>query len=118
RECIHKIYSKITYNTIDSKINKDFDLDFREFNDYFAHTDKYNLFPIFNSAELVVGIAVPNGASYTRKEIDALIDWVKRPQIGASGMVYCKVEQDGSYKSSVDKFYDQNDLAKWAEVTG
>src|SRR5690606_39861054 len=73
---------------------------------------------VFNSAELVVGIAVPGGAAYTRKEIDALIDWVKRPQIGASGMVYCRVEQDGTYKSSVDKFYDQDDLAKWAEVKG
>jgi len=91
-----------------------FGMEFGELNSVAQHKD----FGVFNSAELVVGIAVPNGASYTRKEIDALIDWVKRPQIGASGMVYCKVEQDGSYKSSVDKFYDQDDLAKWAEVTG
>ncbi len=75
-------------------------------------------FSVFNSAELVVGIAAPNCATYTRKEIDALIDWVKRPQIGATGMVYVKCEDDGSYKSSVDKFYDQNDLAQWAKVTG
>lgn len=91
-----------------------FGMEFGELNEVTQHKD----FGVFNAAELVVGIAVPNGASYTRKEIDALIDWVKRPQIGASGMVYCKVEQDGSYKSSVDKFYDQADLAKWAEVTG
>ncbi len=91
-----------------------FGMEFGELNEVTQHKD----FGVFNAAELVVGIAVPNGASYTRKEIDALIDWVKRPQIGASGMVYCKVEQDGSYKSSVDKFYDQEDLAKWAEVTG
>lgn len=75
-------------------------------------------FSVFNSAELVVAIAAPGCATYTRKEIDALIDWVKRPQIGASGMVYVKCEEDGSFKSSVDKFYDQNDLAEWAKVTG
>lgn len=91
-----------------------FGMEFAELNAVAQHKD----FGVFNSAELVVGIAVPGGASYTRKEIDAWIDWVKRPQIGASGMVYCKVEQDGSFKSSVDKFYDQDDLAKWAEVTG
>lgn len=91
-----------------------FGMEFGELNAVAQHKD----FGVFNSAELVVGIAVPNGASYTRKEIDALIDWVKRPQIGASGMVYCKLEEDGSYKSSVDKFYDQDDLEKWAEATG
>src|SRR5690606_8773031 len=61
RECINKIYSKIIYNTIDSKINENFDLEFIHFNDYFTYPDRYNLFPIFNSAELVVGIAVPGG---------------------------------------------------------
>jgi len=91
-----------------------FGMEFGELNAVAQHKD----FGVFNSAELVVGIAVPGGASYTRKEIDALIDWVKRPQIGASGMVYCKLEADGSLKSSVDKFYDQEDLKKWAEATG
>jgi aspartyl-tRNA synthetase len=75
-------------------------------------------FPVFNAAELVVGIAAPGCATYTRKEIDNLIDWVKRPQVGASGMVYAKYELDGSIKSSVDKFYDQEDLKKWAAITG
>ena len=75
-------------------------------------------FPVFNAAELVVGIAAPNCAAYTRKEIDSLIDWVKRPQVGASGMVYVKCEADRTYKSSVDKFYNQEDLKKWAEITG
>jgi aspartyl-tRNA synthetase len=74
-------------------------------------------FNVFNKAELVVGIAVPGGNEYSRKDIDKLIDWVKRPQIGALGMVYVRCNEDGSYKSSVDKFYDQNDLAKWAECT-
>jgi aspartyl-tRNA synthetase len=91
-----------------------FGMEFGELNAVAQHKD----FGVFNSAELVVGIAVPGGAAYTRKEIDALIDWVKRPQVGASGMVYCKLEVDGSLKSSVDKFYDQEDLKKWAEATG
>ncbi|WP_300491700.1 aspartate--tRNA ligase [Flavobacterium sp.] len=90
-----------------------FGMEFGELNDVAQHKE----FAVFNSAELVVGIAVPGTASYTRKEIDNLIDWVKRPQIGASGMVYCKYEADGSLKSSVDKFYDQDDLANWAKAT-
>jgi aspartyl-tRNA synthetase len=91
-----------------------FGMEFGELNAVAQHKD----FGVFNNAELVVGIAVPGAAAYTRKQIDALIDWVKRPQIGASGMVYCKCEADGTFKSSVDKFYDQADLAKWAEATG
>ena len=75
-------------------------------------------FRVFNEAELVVGIAVPGGNSYSRKEIDALTDWVKRPQVGARGMVYVRCNEDGSFKSSVDKFYSQEDLAKWADRTG
>ncbi len=75
-------------------------------------------FKIFQEAELVVGIAVPGASELTRKEIDGLIDWVRRPQIGASGMVYVKCNVDGTFKSSVDKFYDQADLANWAQVTG
>jgi len=88
-----------------------------EFGDISAFA-KARDFKIFNEAELVVGIAVPGGASYTRKEIDKLIDWVKRPQIGALGMVYVKCNEDGSFKSSVDKFYSQEDLTQWAEATG
>ena len=91
-----------------------FGMEFGELNDVAQHKE----FKVFNSAELVVGIAVPGGASYTRKEIDKLIDWVRRPQVGALGMVYVKCNEDGSFKSSVDKFYDQEDLAKWAEKTG
>ena len=91
-----------------------FGMEFGELNSVAQNKD----FGVFNSAELVVGIAAPNCASFTRKEIDALIDWVKRPQVGASGMVYVKCEEDGTYKSSVDKFYDQDDLANWAKATG
>ncbi len=91
-----------------------FGMEFGELNSVAQQKD----FGVFNSAELVVGIAAPGCGEMTRKEIDALIDWVKRPQIGASGMVYVKCNEDGSYKSSVDKFYDQTDLAAWAKATG
>ncbi len=74
-------------------------------------------FNVFDSQELVVGIAVPGGAAHTRKEIDALIDWVRRPQIGALGMVWVKHNEDGSFKSSVDKFFTSEDLSDWAVTT-
>ena len=90
-----------------------FGMEFGELNEVTKHKD----FKIFNEAELVVGIAVPGGASYSRKEIDKLIDWVKRPQVGALGMVYAKYNEDGSFKSSVDKFYEEADLKAWAEKT-
>ena len=90
-----------------------FDMKFGELNAVTKHKE----FNVFNSAELVVGIAVPGGNKFTRKEIDKLISWVKRPQIGALGMVYSRCNEDGTFKSSVDKFYDQDDLAKWAELT-
>ena len=111
-------FPRITYDYAMKTYGNDkpdirFDMKFGELNEVSQHKD----FPVFNSAELVVGIAVPNCASYTRKEIDNLIDWVKRPQVGANGMVYVKYELDGSLKSSVDKFYDQEDLKKWAEIT-
>lgn len=112
-------FPRITYDYAMKTYGNDkpdirFDMKFGELNEVAQHKD----FPVFNAAELVVGIAAPNCAAYTRKEIDALIDWVKRPQVGASGMVYVKCEADGTFKSSVDKFYDQEDLAKWAEITG
>ncbi|MUU79315.1 aspartate--tRNA ligase [Winogradskyella endarachnes] len=91
-----------------------FGMEFGELNEVTQHKD----FGVFNSAELVIGIAVPGGNKFTRKEIDNLIKWVKRPQVGALGMIYSRCNDDGTFKSSVDKFYDQEDLAKWAEVTG
>ena len=91
-----------------------FGMEFGELNEFTKHKD----FAVFNNSELVVGIAIPGGNNYSRKDIDKLINWVKRPQIGASGMVYCKCNEDGTYKSSVDKFYTQEDLSNWAEATG
>ena len=112
-------FPRITYDYAIKTYGNDkpdirFGMEFGELNAYAQHKD----FPVFNTAELVVGIAAPNCAVYTRKEIDALIDWVKRPQVGASGMVYVKCEADGTFKSSVDKFYDQSDLQQWASITG
>ena len=72
-------------------------------------------FGVFDSQELVVGIAVPGCASYSRKQLDKLIDFVKKPQIGANGLIWVKCNEDGSYKSSVDKFFDQEQLKAWAE---
>ncbi|MEY2669981.1 MAG: aspartyl-tRNA synthetase [Bacteroidota bacterium] len=111
-------FPRITYDYAMKTYGNDkpdirFGMEFGELNAVSQHKD----FPVFNTAELVVGIAVPGAGNYTRKEIDALIDWVKRPQIGASGMVYVKCNEDGTYKSSVDKFYDQDDLAHWAKAT-
>jgi len=72
-------------------------------------------FQIFDDAELVVGIAASGCAGYSRKQLDKLTDFVRKPQIGAKGLVYIKYNEDGSFKSSVDKFYSQEDLKDWAE---
>ncbi len=75
-------------------------------------------FNVFDNAELVVGICVPGCAEYSRKQLDALTDFVRKPQIGAKGLVYVKCNPDGTFKSSVDKFYGQDDLKEWAEKAG
>ncbi|KAG1652318.1 1-deoxy-D-xylulose-5-phosphate synthase [Nymphon striatum] len=112
-------FPRMTYDEAMKRYGNDkpdirFGMEFGELNAVAQHKE----FNVFNSAELVVGIAVPGGNSYTRKEIDKLTDWVKRPQVGALGMVYSRCNDDGTFKSSVDKFYDQEDLANWAEATG
>jgi aspartyl-tRNA synthetase len=73
-------------------------------------------FQVFDSAELVVGICVKGCAEYTRKQLDELTEFVKKPQIGAKGLVYVQCKTDGTFKSSVDKFYSSDDLKKWAEL--
>ena len=75
-------------------------------------------FSVFDDAEFVGGICAEGCSEYTRKQTDALTEWVKRPQIGAKGLVYVKVNTDGTIKSSVDKFYAPEDLQKWADVLG
>ncbi len=91
-----------------------FGMQFVELNDVV----KGHGFGLFDNAELVVGINAEGCAEYTRKQLDALTDFVKRPQIGAGGMVYVKYNADGSFKSSVDKFYTQDDLKAVAEKFG
>ena len=83
-----------------------FEMPFVELNDVLQHRD----FKVFNEAEHIIGICAENCADYTRKQLDGLVDFVKRPQIGASGLVYVACNADGSFKSSVDKFYSQEDL--------
>lgn len=73
-------------------------------------------FPVFDSAELVIGINAANCAEYTRKQLDELTDFIKRPQIGATGLIYLRHNSDGSLKSSVDKFYNEEQLKKWSEA--
>lgn len=82
---------------------------------YLTDLAKGKGFPVFDQSEAVIAINVPAAANYTRKQLDALVDFVKRPQIGASGLVWCKHEEDNSLKSSVDKFYTPEDLKLWAE---
>ena len=111
-------FPRMTYDQAMEKYGCDkpdirFGMEFGNLNGISKHTD----FSVFNNAEEIIGIAVPGGSSFTRKEIDKYIDWVKRPQIGASGMIYAKFNEDNTFKSSVDKFFSQEDLAKWSEVT-
>ena len=112
-------FPRMTYDEAMSKYGCDkpdirFGMELGDLNDISKHKD----FNVFNSSELVIGIAVPNGNTFTRKQIDSYTDWVRRPQIGAKGLVYVRCNDDGSFKSSVDKFYDQKDLSSWANKTG
>ena len=87
-----------------------FGMEFVELNDVV----KGKGFSIFDNAELVVGINAKGCADYTRKQIDELTEWLKRPQIGVTGMIYCRYNTDGTLKSSVDKFYNEDELTNWA----
>jgi aspartyl-tRNA synthetase len=87
-----------------------FGMEFVEMNDLV----KGKNFGVFDNAELVIGINAKGCAEYTRKQLDELTDWLKRPQIGATGLIYCRYQADGTLKSSVDKFYGEDDLTNWA----
>jgi aspartyl-tRNA synthetase len=93
-----------------------FDMKFVEFNAAENNVVSVKGFKVFDDAELVVAICAKGCASYTRKQLDELTDFVKRPQIGATGLVYARVNEDGSVKSSVDKFYDEAALQTWAKA--
>ena len=112
-------FPRMTYHEAMRRFGNDkpdirFGMEFVELNDVAKHKD----FQVFNSSELVIGIAVPKANELTLKDIDQLTEWVKRPQIGASGLVYVRCLEDGSFKSSVDKFFNQEDLKHWAKITG
>ena len=88
-----------------------FEMRFVELNEVIGATD----FPLFNAAEVVVGINAKDCATYSRKQLDELVDFVRKPQVGATGLIYLKYNLDGSFKSSVDKFFDQDALSTWAK---
>ncbi|MEO8474053.1 MAG: aspartate--tRNA ligase [Chryseolinea sp.] len=88
-----------------------FDMKFIEITDL----TKGKGFPVFESAELVVGINASECSEYTRKQLDELTEFVKRPQVGAKGLVYVQYRTDGTIKSSVDKFYSADDLKSWGD---
>lgn len=87
-----------------------FEMKFVEMNEVVKGKD----FPVFDNAELVIAINAKGCAHYTRKQLDELTDFIKRPQIGATGLIYLRHNEDGSLKSSVDKFYNEEELAKWS----
>ncbi len=111
-------FPRMTYDQAMSKYGSDKpDIRFGMEFGYLNEVSQNKEFNVFNTAESVVGIAVPNGNNFTRKQIDNYTNWVKRPQVGAKGLVYVRCNDDGSYKSSVDKFYDQKDFSNWAKKT-
>ncbi len=96
------------------KPDRRFGMEFVEMNDLVKGKD----FSVFDNAELVVGINAKGAAGYTRKQLDELTDFLKRPQIGATGLIYMRYNTDGTLKSSVDKFYNEDDLTNWAAAFG
>lgn len=109
-------FPRITYEEAMRKYGNDkpdirFGMEFHELDDL----AKGKGFDIFDKEELVVGISAPTLNSYSRKEIDKLLEWMQRPQIGAKGFVWVRVNEDGTFKSSADKFYSQEDLTAFAE---
>lgn len=112
-------FARIDYDAAMSKYGIDkpdirFGMEFQ----YMDAVTKNKGFNVFDQCEVVLGIVAPGASGYSRKQTDKLIKWVQRPQIGAKGMVFCKCNEDGTFKSSVDKFYSQEDLKAWADYTG
>ena len=107
-------YDNAVQNYGTDKPDLRYNMKFVELNDVAKNRD----FNVFNNSELIVGFLIEGGNSFTRKDIDKYTDWVKRPQIGAGGLAYLRIQEDGTYKSSVDKFYDQSDLENWSNKAG
>lgn len=108
------LYADAMHNYGSDKPDIRFDMKFQYLNELM----KGKGFNVFDSAEAVTGIVATGCANYTRKQVDELTEWVKRPQIGAKGLVYCMCNEDGTFKSSVDKFYSQEDWKAIAEKAG
>ena len=109
-------FKRMTYADAMAKYGSDkpdlrFGMEFVEMNEFTQNKG----FKVFDDAELVLGICAKGAGEYSRKQLDALTEFVKRPQIGAQGLIYCKINEEGSFKSSVDKFFDQDKLAGWAK---
>lgn len=112
-------FPRMTYEEAMTRFGSDKpDLRFGMEFQYMDEVVKGQDFKIFDEAEAILAICVHGGNKLTRKQLDAITEYVKRPQVGAKGMVYCRVNDDGTYKSSVDKFYDQDQLGRWAMHTG
>lgn len=112
-----KDFPRMSYDMAMKKYGSDkpdtrFGMEFNELN----NLAQGHGFKVFDEAELIVGITVPGAATYSRKQLDALTDFVKKPQIGAKGLVYVKLNEDGTIKSSIDKFYSADQLQSWAEA--
>ncbi|MGZ3884589.1 MAG: aspartate--tRNA ligase [Bacteroidia bacterium] len=105
-------YADAMKNYGNDKPDTRFEMKFVEMNEVVKGKE----FKVFNDAEAVIAICAKGAADYTRKQLDELTEFVKRPQIGATGLVYARFNSDGSLKSSVDKFYTEDDLKKWAAV--
>lgn len=109
-------FPRMTYEEAMRKYGNDkpdirFGMEFHELNELAQGKE----FHVFDKEELVVGISAPTLNAYTRKDIDRLLEWVQRPQIGAKGFVWVRVNEDGTFKSSADKFYSQEDLSAFAQ---
>ena len=113
-EFVHMQYDDAIKYYGSDKPDVRFDMKFVELNELTQNKG----FNVFDQAELVVGICAKGCSEWTRKQLDALTDFVKRPQIGAKGLVHVKCNTDGTYKSSVDKFYSEDDLKAWADAMG
>jgi len=112
-------FPRMSYHEALNKYGSDKpDIRFEMLINSFTEVAKGKGFNVFDQSEIVLAIVIPDASEYSRKQIDSLTEWVRRPQIGAKGMVYVKCLPDGKYKSSVDKFYSTEDLKVWAELAG